>query len=331
MDINIGIIGSGQIIYQGLVMPVMQTKVATVYGIASRNLEKAQSCAVKCKIPHVFATFDELLGCPEINLVYVALPNHLHSEMIIKAAEQGKHILVEKPVCLSTEEFGAICAACEKNQVHLLEGIMVQHHPWQRYLQQFITEGSLGRLQQVVTKISFIPQYDLNCNYRAYPEYGGGCFFDLGPYWVQFIQSILGLEVNSLEGRSDFSGSHQADLSFQAKLFFPREIEASMLASFERPYEASHELVFEKGIVKVDNFFKPNMGRHKLTLWIENQELGQNEAIKFPPQNYFINQLEFLVEVIKGTARNIDIRDSGERVRMMDLIYRDAKRNHETQ
>lgn len=324
MDINIGIIGGGQIIYQGLIIPVWQTKVAAVYGIASRNLEKAKVCAVQGKIPYVFAAFDELLQCPEINLVYIALPNHLHGEMIIKAAEQGKHILVEKPICLSTKEFEAISAVCEKNRVHLLEGIMVQHHPWQHYLKQFIQQESLGCLRQVVTRISFIPQYDINSNYRAYPQYGGGCFFDLGPYWVQFIQSILGLEVNSLEGRSDFGGIHQADISFQAKMFFPREIEASLLASFERPYEASHELIFEKGKVKVDNFFKPNMGRHTLKLHIENNKLRQNETIEFPPQNYFINQLEFFVAAVKGMIPNIDIRDSGQRVRVMELIYQDA-------
>ncbi len=325
MDINIGILGCAKIVYNAVIIPVWQSQRVKVHGIASRSFEKAESYALRCKIPHVFKSYDDLLKCNEIDSVYIALPNHLHKEMIISAAEHKKHILVEKPVCINTGEFQSVKSACEKNGVHLLEGLMVQHHPWQSCISQYIQNRRLGCLKKIDTKISFIPKYDINDNYRAHPEYGGGSFYDLAPYWIQFVQSILGLDTVSFEGKSDFSGPNSCDFTFSAKMRFGKDIEANFLASFEMPYEASHEILFEKGSIKIENFFRANMGKHKMSLNIEDRESGTAEEVGFPPQNYYINQLEFFSDVIKGDRKNIDIDESGERVKMMEAIYNNAK------
>jgi NDP-hexose-3-ketoreductase len=324
-QIKLGIIGCAKVVYPAVILPARQCHNLRIWGIASRNFAKAQSYAAQCKIPNVYQNYDDLLADEAIDLVYIALPNHLHGAMIRKAAEAHKHIWVEKPLCLDATEFAAVRSACVKHRVELLEGIMVQHHPWQSYLQQYIQDCPLGVLQKVRTQISFIPRYDLAGNYRSHPEYGGGCFFDLSPYWLQFIQVILGLTPDSYEGRSDFSGINRSDFSFSAQMRFSDGVTAEFTASFERAYSANHELIFARGRLGLENFFRANLGRRQITLQIDNWESGATEVVAFPPQNYYLNQLEFLVKVVAGEAANIDLEESGRRVKLMELIYRDAR------
>jgi NDP-hexose-3-ketoreductase len=325
MKLRTGIIGCAKILYAALILPAWQCKDLELYGIASRNFQKAQSYAAQCKIPQVYRDYDALLADETIDLVYIALPNHLHWEMVVKAAEARKHILVEKPICLYTMDFAAIRSAWGKSRIQLLEGIMVQHHPWQSYIKQFIGEHSLGSLQKINTQISFIPKYDLKDNYRSHPEYGGGCFFDLAPYWLQFIQSIMGLEPDAAEGWSAFDGVNRCDFTFSARMEFPDGVEANFRASFEQPYAATHEMIFEDGRLKVENFFAANLGNRKITLQVENWRSGGGDVVEFPPQNYYRNQLLFFTQVLKGVANNIDLRESGQRVKIMEEIYRNAK------
>jgi NDP-hexose-3-ketoreductase len=324
-NINLGIIGCAKVVYPAVILPVRQCRNLRIQGIASRNLAKAQSYAAQCKIANVYQNYDALLADEAVDLVYIALPNHLHGAMIRKAAEARKHIWVEKPLCLDVTEFAAVRSACAKHRVQLLEGIMVQHHPWQSYLKQYIQDRRLGALQKVRTQISFIPKYDLAGNYRSHPEYGGGCFFDLSPYWLQFIQVILGLEPDSYEGCSDFSGINRSDFAFAAQMRFRDGVAAEFAASFEQAYTANHELIFTQGRLRVENFFRANLGKHQIALQIENWESGATEVVAFPPQNYYLNQLEFLVKVVAGETANIDLEESGQRVKLMELIYRDAR------
>jgi predicted dehydrogenase len=323
--VKLGVIGCAKILYTAVVLPARQIPSLQIHGIASRGLAKAQSYAAQCKIPNVYPDYESLLADAALDLVYIALPNHLHREMIIKAAAAGKHILVEKPICLNTAEFAAIQAACERRRVQLLEGIMVQHHPWQSYLRQDIAARRLGALQRINTRISFIPKYDLAGNYRSHPEYGGGCFFDLAPYWLQFIQAVIGLEPDWATGWSDFRGVNQCDYSFQATMRFGAVVEATLTASFEQPYAARHELLFAKGRITMANFFQANLGKRQVILEIEDWEAGTTEVVAFPPQNYYLNQLEFLVKVVTGATANIDLRESGRRVRLLEQIYQDAR------
>jgi hypothetical protein len=98
-----------------------------------------------------------------------------------------------------------------------------------------------------------------------------------------------------------------------------------LTASFEQPYAARHELLFAKGRITMANFFQANLGKRQVILEIEDWEAGTTEVVAFPPQNYYLNQLEFLVKVVTGATANIDLRESGRRVRLLEQIYQDAR------
>jgi len=165
----------------------------------------------------------------------------------------------------------------------------------------------------------------LKDNYRSFPEMGGGCFYDLGTYWVQFVQYILGMNYDSFYGSSEFNGPNGCDWSFNAGLIWKVGVKAQFETSFEQPYQASHVLEFENGRVKIDNFFKANYGNFKIFINEKDFISGARHKTSFPPQNYYVNQLNFFCDVLDGKNMNISLKESHERVKLMDDILNAAR------
>ncbi len=324
--IRLGMIGCSQILPRAIINPSKEVDNLVLYGIASRNSFKAQRYANEYNILHSFNSYDELLMCDEIDCIYISLPNHLHAEWIIKALRANKHILVEKPMCLNYKDFSEIEKSYHNAGVQLLEGVMVQHHPWQSKINDIIKSDQYGKLQKINTKICIVPKGDLKENYRSDPEKGGGSFYDLSCYWLQFLQNTTTLELQSYKGESNFSGPNGSDLTFNAKIILENNIEASFTSSFEKPYKVEHILEFEKAVIKVSDFFRACIGQYKINIKIK-EITGHEEKISLTPQNYYTNQLKYFLDVIYGDAPNIPIQLSGQRIKIMEDIYITAKKN----
>lgn len=124
-----GIMGCAQIA-TGSVMPAIQeSETGVIRAVASRGLTKSSSVAAEFGIEQAYGSYEELLADPEVDAVYIPLPNHLHCEWVIRAAEAGKHILCEKPIALNSREAAEMVEACRKAGVHLAEAYMYRHHP----------------------------------------------------------------------------------------------------------------------------------------------------------------------------------------------------------
>jgi predicted dehydrogenase len=217
----------------------------SLYGIASRDHKRAIEFAKKWSIPRPFKSYEELLKCQEIDAVYIALPNHLHAEWIIRSAKSGKHILIEKPLCLQYTDVSFIREAINKSKVILIEGLMVQHHPWQTLIRNWISEKKFGSLYLIRTQISEIVEREPIYQFRQFPEFGGGAFFDFGPYWLQFLQSLFPLNICDYRSESLFDGPNNTDWSMHVSLKIGN-VFAKCLCSFESPFQGTHTLFFGK-------------------------------------------------------------------------------------
>jgi dTDP-3,4-didehydro-2,6-dideoxy-alpha-D-glucose 3-reductase len=320
--LKLGILGCAAIVPSAIINPLKEIDHIIAYGIASREKSKAENYAARFGIPQAFGGYDDLLHCQEIDFVYIALPNAMHVDWIIKSAEAGKHILVEKPICLNSSDFRMIEKACQDNHVHILEALMVQHHPWQSYLGEAIRNKPLGNLKTISTRISEIPKNNYQGNYRSVKKEGGGSFLDVGCYWIQFIQKILGFnDIASYYGESDFSGPDGCDWTFRAGLTFRNGIEASFTSSFELPYQSSHILEFEHGRMTVKDFFRACLGNYKINIQIEDEKTGVKEKKEFEPQCYYSNQLRFFADVLQGREKNIDLKQSYERIHWQSAMF----------
>src|SRR5205085_3315711 len=118
-------------------------------GIASRALDRAQESATKNGIPKAFGSYEALLDDPDIDAVYNPLPNTLHAEWTKKAAERGKHVMCEKPLCPTAAEAQDLVNYCRGRNVTLMDGFMWPHHPRTARLRQFLDAGGIGEVRRV--------------------------------------------------------------------------------------------------------------------------------------------------------------------------------------
>lgn len=326
--VNMGIIGCSAILPRAIIVPAKEVNNLCIYGIASRTKVKAEEYAKKYKIGRVFDSYEELLNCPDIHCVYIALANDLHIKWVLKAINANKHILIEKPICLTKNEFDLILKEYANKNIKILEGVAIQHHPWQLAIKDIVDSGKYGKLKEVKTDICIVLKNNNENNYRRFPERGGGAFYDLGCYWLQFLQLITGVNPKACSGFSKFDGPNNCDWTFNASVEYKTGLKSRFTASFELPYKVEQLLEFEKATVKVHDFFRACLGNYKIKFSIKNKEDGLVENCSFAPQNYYTNQLKLFVEIIGGGKEdiyNMYLRQSYDRVKLIENIYKSAK------
>ena len=186
-----GVLGTARVVRKTI--PALQeTKNGEVVGIASRTEQKAREYADKHGIPQAFGSYEALLASPDIDAVYIALPNALHLEWIFKALDAGKHVLSEKPLAMSAAECEEITRKADETGLHVLEGFMYRFHPRFEKLQELLAAGAVGQLTFVHVAHSFDTAGDDNI--RWYAGLGGGALFDAGCYCVNMSRMVTGQE-----------------------------------------------------------------------------------------------------------------------------------------
>src|SRR5579863_5375700 len=144
MPCHWGILGPGFIATRAVIPALRQVRDARVLAVASRDRERARETAVQFQIERVYDSYQALLDDPEVQAVYIALPNHLHCEWTLRAAQAGKHVLCEKPLALSIVECDRMIAACQQANVLLMESVMYRFHPRMIALKQMLSSGATG-------------------------------------------------------------------------------------------------------------------------------------------------------------------------------------------
>src|SRR5699024_125214 len=138
-----GVLSTAKIAQKELIPAIKRAVNAEVTGIASSSEEKAKEVAQKFSIQKVYSSYEQLLDDPEIDAVYIPLPNHLHKEWVIKAANKGKHILCEKPAAVNAAEFEEMQAVCEEQDVIFMEAFMYHFHPQHERVKEIIASGEI--------------------------------------------------------------------------------------------------------------------------------------------------------------------------------------------
>jgi predicted dehydrogenase len=171
---------------------IQQSRNAELLAVASRDLDRARDFAAKGSIPRYYESYQTLLDDPDVDAVYIPLPNSLHREWTIRAAEKGKHILCEKPLATSVADAREMQAAADANGVVLMEAFMYRFHPRTLKLIDLVKGGAVGEVRVVRSAFTFrLLRPD---NIRFVSELGGGCLFDLGCYCVDASRLLLGAE-----------------------------------------------------------------------------------------------------------------------------------------
>jgi predicted dehydrogenase len=169
--------------------PLKSSLLVEPYAIASRDLKKAQVFAKKWDFSTAYGSYEELIKDPKVDLIYNPLPNHLHLEYIKKAADAGKPMLCEKPLCLNAKEAAAAAKYCQKKGVPLMEAFMYRFHPQWIRAKEIVKSGELGRIMGTGSVFSYTNKDPANI--RNIAGVGGGALLDIGCYTVSTSRLMM--------------------------------------------------------------------------------------------------------------------------------------------
>jgi predicted dehydrogenase len=233
-----GVIGTGLIARMHVIRALQGAARCELIGIASRRAATAQEVATDFAIPRAYGSYDELLADPDIDCVYLPLPNHLHYPWIEKAAAAGKHILCEKPLTLTADQATAAARLCTESGVLLMEAFMYRFHPAWVAVRGLIDDGAIGRIIDVGIWFSF--RSTRPTDYRHAFHSGGGALYDVGCYAVDVARMLLGDDPNRVLGTARVDPESGIDLTFSGILDYGDAF-ATFTCSMEQ--EPQHSVV----------------------------------------------------------------------------------------
>lgn len=198
--LRLGILSTAKIARTKVVPGMQRAERCEVTAIASRDAERAREVADQLGIPNAHGSYEELLADPDVDAVYIPLPNHLHAEWTIAAARAGKHVLCEKPLALTADEAQRAIDACQAEGVRLMEAFMYRLHPSWVAVRELVASGRIGSLRAVQSWFSYYN--DDPRNIRNIREFGGGALYDIGCYSVNLSRMLFGSEPTRVQASS---------------------------------------------------------------------------------------------------------------------------------
>jgi D-xylose 1-dehydrogenase (NADP+, D-xylono-1,5-lactone-forming) len=283
--------------------------------VASRDRGRAEAYAREWAIPRAYGSYDELLADPEIEAVYISLPNTLHAEWSIKALEAGKHVLCEKPFTRHPEEVDVAFDAAEANGLLLTEAFMYRHNPQTAKLVELVGDGAIGELRLIRSAFSYA-LYDPE-NIRLRTDVEGGALMDVGCYNVSGSR-LLGGEPERVWGEAWY-GPSGTDWVFNGTLRFPGDVLATFDCATALAERDELEAIGSEGSLFLDDPW------HCVHPVIELRRDGDVERIELVPVDSYRLELENLSDAIRGEAELLLGReDALGQARALEALHRSA-------
>jgi xylose dehydrogenase (NAD/NADP) len=288
-----------------------------VVAVASRDAGRAEAYAAEHGIPTAHGSYEALLADPEVDAVYVSLPNGMHHEWTMRALAAGKHVLCEKPYTRHPSEAEEAFDAAEAAGLVLMEAFMYRHHPQTATIARLVREErALGRLLAVRATFSFA--LDDLTNVRALPELEGGALMDVGCYCVSGSRLVAGEPVSVLA--EQVIGETGVDMALYGTLRFPDDVVGQFEASFLAPQRQHLEVVGDEGVLRVFAPWRADWGGE---LRLERD--GVSEAVPVEQASSYRLELDNLADAIAGEAAPLLGRDDAvAQARVIDALYRSA-------
>jgi D-xylose 1-dehydrogenase (NADP+, D-xylono-1,5-lactone-forming) len=292
-----------------------------VAAVGSRDLGRAESYARERGIERAYGSYDALLADPEIEAVYIGLPNGLHVEWSIRALEAGKHVLCEKVLDRRVDRVEDAFDTAERADRFLMEGFMYRHHPQTRRLAELVADGHIGEPRLLRAAFSFLLT-ELG-DVRMRPELDGGSVMDVGCYCISAMRLLAG-EPESVTA-TQVLGSTGVDVRFAGTLAFPGDVLGCFDCAFDLPYRSELDVVGAEAVARVvDPFTIGSLGIGGGG--IEVRRGDEVELIRAGEDNHYKLELENLGDAIRGLADPLLGReDAVGQARAIEALYRAAK------
>lgn len=307
---------------RGKVIPAIQhSSNGELMAVASRDPAKARDFAAKNGIPVSYGSYEALISADNIDAVYIPLPNSLHRQWTIRAAETGKHILCEKPLAMNDNECAEMESAARRSGVKLMEAFMYRFHPRTQKVLELVQRQAIGDVRLVHSAFTF--RVTLPTNIRFQPELGGGSLMDVGCYCVNISRMIAGQEPIEAQAYANWSASG-VDEQMICSLRFGNRLLAHFDCALVMDRREFYQIVGTEGVLDVPVAFLP--GTTDTTI---RQQQGRNETLH---QIAGVDEYRLMVEYFASCVLNDQplryrAADAAANMRVIGALYRSAHNN----
>jgi predicted dehydrogenase len=304
------------------VIPAMQLgKYCKVTAISSRKLKKAKSAAKRLDIEKAYGSYEELLTDPDIDAVYIPLPNHLHVPWAIKALNAGKHVLCEKPIALSVVEAQTLLDVAKKfPRLKVMEAFMYRNHPQWQLAKQQVSEGKIGKVRTIQ---SFFSYYNNNPhNIRNKLEIGGGGLMDIGCYCISLARFIFEGEPWRVCGIMEEDPELKIDRLTSGILDFVNGTSTFTCATQLVPYQRVN-IFGTKGRIEIEIPFNPPSDR-PCKLWQGDDTKIKEVTLEICNQ-YTIQGDLFSRMVLEDREVPVPLEDAVANMQVIEALFHSAR------
>lgn len=320
-----GVLGTAYIFERDVAEGMRQAENCELYAIAGRNLEKAEAFRNKYGFDKAYGSYEELLRDPEVEALYLPLPNNMHCEWTIRALQAGKHVLCEKPLAPSAEEAEKMFAAARENDVLLMEAFAYQHSPFVKAIRDEISLGTIGDIRYVEAAL-ITSDYE-HSNIRMRRDTLGGSLYDIGVYSCSMILCMLEKEPEAVHAMSIFS-KDKIDLYSMALLEFPEGVKAQfnsgmVLATEKNASINRFQIHGTLGSIEAVDFGFNDPG----TLSYRLKLFDSNDVVKYirTKNNYCLEVEQFGRCILEGEKPLVSEKLTMLIARTMDRILKEVK------
>jgi predicted dehydrogenase len=285
--------------------------------VASRDQARADEYAREWGFDRAYGSYEALLDDPDVEAVYIPLPNTMHCEWSIRAVEAGKHVLCEKPMSRHPQEVEEAFDAAERADRVLSEAFMYRHNPQTKRLRRLIDEGAVGEVRLIRAAFSY-SLYDAD-NIRLRTDVEGGALMDVGCYCVSGSRLVAGAEPVSAFGQARV-GATGTDWVFTGILRFPGDVLATFDCGTALPERDELEVIGSEGSLFLDDPWHCNVPV------IEVRRDGEVERIELERADSYRLELENVGDAIDGRAELLLGReDAVAQARALEALHRSAQ------
>lgn len=293
---------------------------ATVAAIASRSADRAKSAADQADIPQAYGCYEALLDDESIEAVYIPLPNSLHAEWTLKAADRGKHVMCEKPLAPTADEARRVVDYCRGKGVQLMDGFMWPHHPRTTRIKQCLESGMIGEVRRVAGAFTFrLPDLD-GANIRLETELGGGSLLDVGCYPVFGIRWAFGAEPVRAYAAAQFVRG--VDVAMSGLLWFADGGVGAFDCGFTLPQRQWLEITGTEGALCVDEMWVPS----RESTYSVRRDGRAPKCVAVSGEDQIVNMIEdFGRSILLGRAVSPDPDEAVKTLRVLDSLARSVR------
>jgi xylose dehydrogenase (NAD/NADP) len=318
-----GILGVARI-NQRLLPAFRKSSLVELVALASRDQARADSAAREAGIPRAYGSYQALLDDPEIEAVYIPLPNTLHPEWTQRAAEAGKHILCEKPLAPTAPLAREVIDYCKARNIKLLEGFMWPHHPRTTQIRQLIDSGTIGTVQRVSGAFTFVLPLD-PANIRLRPDMAGGSLLDVGCYPVGAIRWAFGAEPVSVYARARYE--NEVDLDLSGIVWLEDGRVGTFDCGFSMPYRTWLEITGSEGTIFVPRMWLPEP-EASFTILRDGQEEPEKRTVEGHDQIVYMLD-NFSQAVLNNEPVRPDPEEAYRTLLVLDALALSAREGRE--